>query len=41
MGKKGIRLRKEDFICELKLQWDCYESVDRKPLVESVIDWEF
>jgi hypothetical protein len=29
-----------DSMCDLKLQWDCYESVARKRLVESVIDWE-
>jgi hypothetical protein len=38
-GKKGIRLCKEDFMCDLKLQWDCYESVAGKRLVESVTDW--
>jgi hypothetical protein len=38
-GKKGIRLCKEDFMCDLKLQWDFYESVGRTRLVESVIDW--
>jgi hypothetical protein len=26
-GKKGIRLCKEDFMCDLKWQWDCYKSV--------------
>jgi hypothetical protein len=38
-GKKGIRLCKEDFMCDLKLQWDCYESIARKRLLESVIGW--
>jgi hypothetical protein len=26
-GKKESRLCKEDFICDLKWQWDCYQSV--------------
>jgi hypothetical protein len=38
-GKKGIRLCEDDFMCDLKLQCDCYESVARRRLVESVIDW--
>jgi hypothetical protein len=37
-GKKEIRLCKEDFMCELKLQRDTYEFSARKQLVESVID---
>jgi hypothetical protein len=28
-GKKGIRRCKEDFIYDLKCQWDCYKSVAR------------
>jgi hypothetical protein len=28
-GKKRIRLRQEDFMGNLKLQWDCYKSVAR------------
>jgi hypothetical protein len=24
-GKKGIRLCQEDFMCDLKWQWDCAE----------------
>jgi hypothetical protein len=28
-GKEWIRLCKEDFMCDLKLQWDCYKSVTR------------
>jgi hypothetical protein len=39
-GDKGIWLCKEDFLCDLKLEWECYLSVARKRLVESVIDWE-
>jgi hypothetical protein len=34
-----IRLCKEDFTCDLKRRRDCYESVARKRLVESVTDW--
>jgi hypothetical protein len=34
-GKKEIRLYKEDFICNLKRQWDYYKSVARKRLAES------
>jgi hypothetical protein len=34
-GNKGIRLWKEDFICDLKLQWDCYKFVVRIQLVKS------
>jgi hypothetical protein len=34
-GKKGIRLCKEDFMCDLKLQWDCDESVARIRLVKT------
>jgi hypothetical protein len=26
-SKKGVRLWEEDFMCDLKLQWDCYKSV--------------
>jgi hypothetical protein len=33
-GKNGSRLYKEDFLCDLKLQWDCYESVASKRLVQ-------
>jgi hypothetical protein len=29
---------KEDFMCDLKLQCDCYDSVARKRLVEDVLD---
>jgi hypothetical protein len=28
-GNKGIRMWKEDFMCDLKWQWDCYKSVAR------------
>jgi hypothetical protein len=34
-SKKGIRLWKEDFICDLKLQWDCHKSVARLRLVRT------
>jgi hypothetical protein len=34
-GKKGIRLCKDDSLCDLKLQWDSYESVARIRLVKS------
>jgi hypothetical protein len=34
-GKKGIRLWKEDFICDLKCQWDGYKSVSRIRLVKT------
>jgi hypothetical protein len=34
-GKKGIRLCKEDSMCDLKLQWDCYKSVARIWLVKT------
>jgi hypothetical protein len=34
-GKKGIRLCKEDFMCDLKLQWDCHESIARIQLVKT------
>jgi hypothetical protein len=37
-GKKGMGLCKADFMCDLKLQLDCYESIARKRLMESVID---
>jgi hypothetical protein len=37
-GKKGIRLWKEDFMCDLKLQWDCCKSVARIRLMNE--DWE-
>jgi hypothetical protein len=33
-----IMARKENFMCDLKLQSDCNESVARKRLVESVRD---
>jgi hypothetical protein len=29
-GKKGIRLWKEDFMCDLKLQWNGYKSYLRR-----------
>jgi hypothetical protein len=35
MGKKGIRLCKEDFMCDLKWQWDCHNSVARIRLVKT------
>jgi hypothetical protein len=34
-GKKGIRRCKEDFMCDLKLQWDSYKSVARIRLVKT------
>jgi hypothetical protein len=34
-GKKGISLCKEDFMCDLKIQWDCYKSVARIRLVKT------
>jgi hypothetical protein len=34
-GTKWIRTRKEDFMCDLKLQWDCYKSVARKRLMKT------
>jgi hypothetical protein len=34
-GNKGIRLCKERFICDLKLQWGYYESVARIRLVKT------
>jgi hypothetical protein len=34
-GKKGIRLWQEDFICDLKLQWDCDKSVARIRLAKT------
>jgi hypothetical protein len=34
-GKKGIRLWKEDFMCDLKWVWDCYKSVARIRLVKT------
>jgi hypothetical protein len=34
-GKKGIRLCKEDFMCDLNLQRDCYKSVARIRLVKT------
>jgi hypothetical protein len=33
-GKEGIRLWKEDFMCDLKWEWDCYKSVARIRLVK-------
>jgi hypothetical protein len=39
-GKKGIRRCNGDFMCDFKLQGDCYKSVARKRLAEGVIDWE-
>jgi hypothetical protein len=35
-GKKGIKLCQEDFMCDLKWQWDCYTSVARTRLVKTV-----
>jgi hypothetical protein len=34
-GKKGITLWPEDFMCDLKLQWDCNKSVARVRLVKT------
>jgi hypothetical protein len=34
-GKKGIGLRKEDFMCDLKLQWDFYKYVAWLRLVKT------
>jgi hypothetical protein len=34
-GKKGIKLWKEDFMCDLKWQRDCYKSVARIRLVKT------
>jgi hypothetical protein len=34
-GKKWIRLWKEDFVCELKWQWDSYKSAARIRLVKT------
>jgi hypothetical protein len=34
-GKRGIGLWKENFICDLKWQWDCYKSVARIRLVKT------
>jgi hypothetical protein len=34
-GKKGIRLWKEEFMCGLKLQWECYKSVARIRLMKT------
>jgi hypothetical protein len=34
-GKKEIRVRKEDFTCDLKWQWDCYKSVARIRLLKT------
>jgi hypothetical protein len=28
-GKTGVKLWEEDFMCDLKWQWDCYKSVAR------------
>jgi hypothetical protein len=36
-GKKGIRLWKEDFMCDLKWQWDCYDIRCQDTSSE---DWE-
>jgi hypothetical protein len=36
-GKKGIRLWKEEFMCDFKLQWDCYEIRCQDTASE---DWE-
>jgi hypothetical protein len=35
IGKKGIRLWKEDFMYDSKWQWDCYKSVARIRLVKT------
>jgi hypothetical protein len=35
IDKKGVRLCQEDFMCKLKLQWDCYKSVARLRLVKT------
>jgi hypothetical protein len=34
-GMKRISLCKDDFMCDLKLQWDCYKSVARIRLVKT------
>jgi hypothetical protein len=34
-GKEGISLWKEDFVCDLKWQWNCYKSVARIRLVKT------
>jgi hypothetical protein len=34
-GKTGVRLWNEDFMCDLKLQWECYKSVARIRLVKT------
>jgi hypothetical protein len=34
-GMKGISLWKEDFMCDLKWQWDCYKSVAWMRLVKT------
>jgi hypothetical protein len=34
-GKKGIRVCKKDFMCGLKWQWDCDNSVARIRLVNT------
>jgi hypothetical protein len=34
-GKKGIRLCKEDSMCDLNLQWDSYKSVARIRLMKT------
>jgi hypothetical protein len=34
-GKKGNRLWKEDFMCDLKRQWDDYKSITRIWLVKT------
>jgi hypothetical protein len=34
-GKKRIKLRKEDFMCDLTLQWDYDKSVARIRLVKT------
>jgi hypothetical protein len=34
-GKKGIRLYKEDFMCDLKWQWDCDKSIAMIRLVKT------
>jgi hypothetical protein len=36
-GKKGIRLWKEDFMCDSKWQWDCYKIRCHDMTTE---DWE-
>jgi hypothetical protein len=40
-GKKGIRLRKEDFMCDSKLQWDWYNyCIEIRCQDTTSEDWE-